>query len=237
MRPVDLVGAQTPFHEWDGRLGEIFDRLAPRYDRLLDVQSLGLHRYWRRTLVKAMSPRAGQRILDAAGGRGEMAKRIAASDRQVVVLDRSLPMIEAGRSTSGENIDWAEGRVEALPFGDASMDSVVCAFGMRNVDCIEEALGEFLRVLKPGGYFFCLEVSRPWRALRPLYRAFCRYLVPALGALVVRVPGAYEYLVSSILEFPARIEVKRRLENAGFVSVRFHCLTMGIVCIHVGARP
>ncbi|MEA3276136.1 MAG: class I SAM-dependent methyltransferase [Pseudomonadota bacterium] len=135
---------------------ETFHRLAPYYDRLLDAQSLGLHRYWRRILVRIMSPRPGQRILDLAGGRGEMAKRIAAPDRRVIVLEPSIPMISAGRSNGTGDLSWVAGLTRALPFTDASMDAVVCAFGVRNVTYVEAALKEVLRVLKPGARFYCL---------------------------------------------------------------------------------
>ncbi len=216
---------------------ETFHRLAPRYDRLLDVQSLGLHRYWRRVLVKKMAPRTGQFILDIAGGRGEMAKRLAARDRFVVVLEASVPMINAGRSAGIRDVKWVAGLTRSLPFADASVDAAVCAFGIRNVTYMEESLREILRVLKPGAKFYCLEASHPWAPIRPFYRVFCRYLVPRLGAWVTRVPEAYDYLVHSILEFPDREQIKCLFEKMGFTNVQVHRLTLGVVCIHIGSRP
>ncbi|MEJ2382398.1 MAG: ubiquinone/menaquinone biosynthesis methyltransferase [Gammaproteobacteria bacterium] len=233
----DFAGRQTTPEERDRRLAEIFERLAPRYDRLLDVQTLGLHRHWRRVLVRMMRPRPGDRILDVAGGSGEMAIRLSGADRRVIVLDRSLPMIEAGRSRTPAPVAWVAGLARTLPFRTGSMDAVVCAFGVRNVTYVEAALKESLRVLRSGGWFYCLEVSRPWAPLRPLYRGYCHYLVPRLGAWITRAPEAYDYLVESILEFPDRETIKNAMETAGFVSVHYRCLTLGVVCIHAGRKP
>jgi demethylmenaquinone methyltransferase/2-methoxy-6-polyprenyl-1,4-benzoquinol methylase len=216
---------------------DMFQRLAPYYDRLLDVQSLGLHRYWRRVLVRTLAPRRGERLLDVAGGSGEMAQRLVAQDRLVVVLEPSLPMINAGRSRGIRDVVWVAGVARALPFPDASMDAVVCAFGIRNVTSVEGALREIFRVLKPGGRFVCLEVSRPWAPVRPVYYAFCRYVVPRLGAWVTRLPEAYAYLVDSIVDFPDHKEIKRLFENTGFSKVSCRRLTLGIVCLHTGTKP
>jgi demethylmenaquinone methyltransferase/2-methoxy-6-polyprenyl-1,4-benzoquinol methylase len=226
----------TP-EERDRLMRDIFQRLASYYDRLLDVQSLGLHRYWRRVLVRALTPHTGHRLLDVAGGSGEMAKRLVAPDRIVVVLEPCLPMIKAGRSRGLRNVKWVAGVARALPFLDASMDTVVCAFGIRNVTYVDLTFKEILRVLKPGGRFLCIEVSRPWAPVRPFFYAFCRYLVPRLGAWVTRLPDVYEYLVDSILEFPDHKEIKCLLEKTGFVNVIYRRLTMGIVCIHIATKP
>jgi demethylmenaquinone methyltransferase/2-methoxy-6-polyprenyl-1,4-benzoquinol methylase len=221
----------------DRLMRDIFQHLAPYYDRLLDVQSLGLHRYWRRVLVRKMSLHPGQRLLDVAGGSGEMAKRLVAPDRTVIVLEPSLPMINAGRLRGIHNVHWVAGVARALPFPDATIDTVVSAFGIRNVTYVDLTCQEVLRVLKPGGRFFCLEVSRPWKPVRPFFYAFCRYLVPRLGAWVTRLPGVYEYLVDSIVDFPDHKEIKCLLEETGFVNVSYHRLTMGIACIHFSTKP
>lgn len=226
----------TP-EERDRLMLDTFQRLAPYYDRLLDVQSLGLHRYWRRVLVRTLAPRPGQRLLDVAGGSGEMAKRLVAQDRIVVVLEPSLPMINAGRSRGIRDVVWVAGLARALPFPDASMDAVVCAFGIRNVTYVGVALQEIFRILKPGGRFLNLEVSRPWAPVRPFYYAFCRHLVPRLGAWVTRLPDVYEYLVDSIVDFPDHKEIKRLFEDTGFTNVSWRRLTLGIVCLHIGTKP
>jgi demethylmenaquinone methyltransferase/2-methoxy-6-polyprenyl-1,4-benzoquinol methylase len=230
-------GQRVSPEERDRRMQATFSCLAPFYDRLLDIQTFGLHRYWRWVLVRMMAPQPGWRILDVAGGSGEMAKRLAAPDRQVIVLESSIPMIDVGRAHGIKNVDWVAGLARALPFPDASMDAVVSAFGIRNLTYVEAGLKEILRVLKPGSCFYCLEASRPCRPVRLLHYAYCRYLVPRLGALVTRVPEAYDYLVDSILDFPGRTEFGCLLEDIGFTQVHYHSLTMGTVCIHVGTRP
>jgi len=226
----------TP-QERDRRMREIFQHLAPYYGRIARRANSGLHRYWRRVLVRMMAPRPGQRILDVAGGCGEMARRLTTPERPVIVLEPSKEMMQVGRMQCPQNVDWVAGVARALPFSDASMDAVVCAFGMRNVTYVQPALKEILRVLKPGGRFYCLEVSLPWMPLRILYRAYCRYLVPRLGHWITDMPEAFEYLTASILEFPDKEECKRLMEDVGFTDVYFRCLTLGIVCIHVGVKP
>lgn len=223
--------------ERDRRMMETFHRLAPFYGRLLDVQSLGLHRWWRRVLVRMMARHPEGQILDLAGGRGEMARRLATPARAVVVLEPSLEMMRIGRTECPDEVFWVAGLARTLPFPDASMDAVVCAFGMRNVTYVEPALREILRVLKPGGSFYCLEASRPWAPVRPLYRAYCRYLVPRLGRWVTDMPEVFDYLVASILEYPDAQECKRLLETMGFSDVHYRGLSLGVVCIHVGRKP
>ena len=226
----------TP-EERDRRMREIFRRLPPYYARLLDVQSLGLHRYWRWVLVRMMSAQSGQRILDVAGGCGEMARRLSTVAHPVVVLEESMEMMQTGRPDCPKSVDWVAGQARALPFADASMNTVVCAFGMRNVTYVELALSEILRVLKPGGGFYCLEVSLPWKPVRPLYRVYCRYLVPLLGRWITKIPEIFDYMKASILEFPDKNACKKLLEKMGYTDVYFRCLTLGVVCIHVGTRP
>ena len=218
-------------------MSDTFQHLAPYYDRLLDVQTLGLHRYWRQVLVRVLVPRSGQWLLDVAGGAGEMAKRLAAPDRMVVVLDASLAMINTGRSRGINDVLWVAGLSRALPFPDAAMDAAVCAFGIRNVTYVDRTLQEIFRVLKPGGRFACMEVSRPWAPVRPFYYAFCRYVVPRLGSWVIRLPEVYEYLVDSILDFPDHREITRLFKETGFINVKCRRLTLGIVCLHIGTKP
>lgn len=146
-------------------------------------------------------------------------------------------MIRTGRPQCPDEVAWVAGLARALPFPDASMEAVVCAFGMRNVTFAKLALKEVMRVLKPGGGFYCLEVSRPWAPVRPLYRAYCRYLVPHLGRWITNVPEVFDYLVASVLEFPDAEECKRLLEAMGFADVYYRSLTLEVVCIHVGTKP
>ncbi|MGD8642294.1 MAG: ubiquinone/menaquinone biosynthesis methyltransferase [Gammaproteobacteria bacterium] len=226
----------TP-EERDRLISTTFQSLAPYYDRLMDIQTFGLHRYWRRVLVRILVPRPGQRLLDVAGGTGQMAKRLAASNRTVIVLEPSLPMIETGRSQDIKDLCWVAGRARALPFSDNSMDTVVCTFGIRNVTYVERAMHEVYRVIKPGGCFICMEVSRPWPIVRPLYYAYCRFIVPRLSSWIIPLPKIYEYLVDSILDFPDRKEIRRLFKENGFIDVKCRRLTLGIVCLHTGVKP
>jgi demethylmenaquinone methyltransferase/2-methoxy-6-polyprenyl-1,4-benzoquinol methylase len=224
--------------ERDRRIREIFVHLAPGYGRLCDSMTLGLHRYWRRVLAHAVGARPHQRILDVAGGGGEAARLFAGPDHQVVVVDPSLPMINQGRRRKGSrHIDWVAGVARYLPFADASVDTVTVAFGIRNITFVEEALKEALRVLRPGGRFLCLEVSQPWKPLRPLYHALLHEILPRVGAWIVNYPPAYSYLVESIKGFPSHDELKRLLEAVGFTGVGYRELSLGVACLHIADKP
>ena len=223
--------------ERERRLRVAFDRLAPYYDRLCDIQSLGLHRYWRKVFLNMVTQQRGQRIVDIAGGCGEIAHRLASPDRQVIVLDSSIAMMNKGRSNDLTGVDWVSGLARELPFPNTCMDTVTCAFGIRNLTYVSAGIQEIYRVLKPGGRFYCLEVSQPWPLIRPLFKAYCRYVVPRLGALITRQQEAYDYLVESIIDFPSRKEIKDLLEQTGFVDVRSTSLTLRIACIHVSTKP
>lgn len=226
----------TP-HERDQRMRDVFHRLAPHYDRLCDVMTLGLHRRWRRVLKRMVTFKAHQRLLDVAGGCGETAASFAGPDRQVIVLDSSLPMMEIGRQQGRGDIDWVAALARALPFPDDSMDVVTISFGLRNVTFVGGTLREALRVLKPGGRFFCLEVSNQAGIVKPLHHAFARYLAPWLGTRITRAPDAFDYFVESVLGFPAPGEIKDLMEHVGFVDVRYHALSLGIACVHSGTKP
>jgi demethylmenaquinone methyltransferase / 2-methoxy-6-polyprenyl-1,4-benzoquinol methylase len=228
--------AVTP-HERDRRMREIFRRLAPRYDRVCDVMTLGLHRRWRRVLERMVTLGAGQRLLDIAGGCGETAACFAGKDHQVIVLDPSLPMMEMGRARGAPNIDWVAAVGRALPFPDETMDVVTITFGLRNVTFVGGTLRESLRVLKQGGRFFTLEVSKPSSLVGPLHHAFTRYAAPWLGMRVVRAADVYDFFVESVLGFPGAAEIKELMEHVGFTDVRYTRLSLGVACIHSGTKP
>jgi demethylmenaquinone methyltransferase/2-methoxy-6-polyprenyl-1,4-benzoquinol methylase len=226
----------TP-EERDRRMRETFRRLAPGYDRLCDVMTLGIHHYWRRVFNHMVNLKPGQRMLDVAGGCGETAIPFAAPDRQVIILDPSLPMMKIGRSRSDPSLQWVAAVARALPFPDDSMDVVTMSFGLRNVTFVRATLEEVLRVLKPGGRFLCLEVSRPWFLLKPFHDAFARYAVPWLGARIIRAPDVFDYLVESIHGFPAQEQIKGLMERIGFVEVRYQNLSFGTAAIHAAVKP
>ncbi|MCI4428949.1 MAG: class I SAM-dependent methyltransferase, partial [Burkholderiales bacterium] len=202
-----------------------------------DLMSMGIHRLWKRSLVRMAAPAPGQCIVDLAGGTGDVAALMAAADRQVTVCDPSAAMMQVGRARGHLHVQWLEGTGENMPLPPASVDTVTIAFGIRNVTRIEDALVEVLRVLKPGGRFLCLEFSTPHALVRPFYNLFSFTVIPRLGAWIAQAPEAYSYLVESIRRFPDQRAFKAMIEQAGFADVSYRNLSFGIACIHSGTRP
>ena len=223
--------------ERERRIRRVFEAVAARYDLMNDLMSMGIHRLWKRTLVRLAAPRSGQTIIDLAGGTGDVAALMAAPDRTVMVCDPSLPMMAVGRARGHAHVQRLEGTGEQMPLPSASVDTLTIAFGIRNVTRVEHALVEVLRVLKPGGRFLCLEFSTPHAPIRPLYNLFSFTIIPRLGAWVANAPEAYNYLVESIRRFPDQRAFKTMIEQAGFVDVGYRNLSFGIACIHIGRRP
>ncbi len=217
----------------------VFDSVAPRYDLMNDLMSAGLHRLWKRDMVAWLAPRAGQNILDVAGGTGDIAFRIRdRADCRVTVLDINGQMLSEGRARAIDQnrlagLDWICGNAEALPFPDAHFDAYTIAFGIRNVTHIDRALAEAFRVLKPGGRFLCMEFSRvPGDVLRKAYDAYSLNVIPKIGELVTGDRAAYQYLVESIRRFPPQEQFLRLIEAAGFGNAQYRNLTHGVVAMH-----
>lgn len=223
--------------ERERRIRRVFEAVAARYDLMNDLMSMGIHRLWKRTLVRLAAPRSGQTIVDLAGGTGDVAALMAAPGRTVIVCDPSLPMMAVGRARGHAHVQWLEGTGEQMPLPSASVDTLTIAFGIRNVTRVEDALVEVLRVLKPGGRFLCLEFSTPYAPIRPFYNLFSFTIIPRLGAWVANAPEAYNYLVESIRRFPDQRAFKALIEQAGFAEVSYRNLSFGIACIHIGRRP
>ncbi len=222
--------------ERERRIRRVFDTVAPRYDLMNDLMSMGTHRLWKRAFARMAAPRAGQVIVDLAGGTGDIAALMAGADRLVAVCDPSVAMMEAGRQRGRGALVWLAGAAERLPFADRAVDTLTISFGIRNVTDMPAALAEIRRVLKPGGRFLCLEFSKAWAPIRPFYNLFSFTVIPRLGAWVARAPEAYNYLIESIRRFPDQEEMKAIMERAGFADVRYRNLTFGIACIHVGTK-
>jgi demethylmenaquinone methyltransferase/2-methoxy-6-polyprenyl-1,4-benzoquinol methylase len=211
-----------------------------------DLMSVGVHRLWKSAMIDWLRPRAGQRMVDVAGGTGDIAFRIL--ERQpsahVTVCDINREMIETGRDRAidrgmlpSDTIDWLCGDAEALPLADASQDAYTIAFGIRNVTRIEAALREARRVLKPGGRFLCLEFSHvSWPALAGLYDAYSLHVLPAIGAAVTGDGDAYRYLAESIRRFPDQRRFAAMIEDAGLGQCRHRDLSGGIVALHSAWR-
>jgi demethylmenaquinone methyltransferase/2-methoxy-6-polyprenyl-1,4-benzoquinol methylase len=223
----------------------VFDSVARRYDLMNDLMSAGIHRWWKAAMIAALNPRPGQRLLDVAGGTGDIARRALPRLQQgglAVVCDATPPMLEEGRAGALDagilaGLEWVAGDAEALPFPDAAFDLYTIAFGLRNVTHIEAALAEARRVLKPGGRFMCLEfapaVAPP---LQPLYDAYSLYALPLLGRIVTGDRDAYAYLVESIRRFPPQSEIVARIAAAGLDRARFRNLSGGIATLYSAWR-
>lgn len=210
-----------------------FEGVAPRYDLMNDLMSLGIHRLWKDRFVAAAAVRPGEAALDLAGGTGDVAFRLAAAGARVGVADPSAAMMAVGRGRpGGERVTWTEAEAEDLPFATGHFDLVTVAFGIRNVTRLDAALGEIRRVLRPGGRFLCLEFSRPRAWLRPFYGLWSRTAIPALGAAVSGRREAYRYLVDSIARFPDQAAFAEIVRANGFHDVGWDDLSFGIAAIH-----
>lgn len=219
------------------RIRRVFTAIAGRYDLMNDLTSLGIHRLWKRLLVRTADLQPGQKAVDLAGGTGDIACMMAGERRQVVVCDPSIAMMEAGRRLPrAAQVAWVAGEGEALPFADGTLDLVTISFGIRNVTRLDDALKEMHRVLKPGGRLLCLEFSHPHPLIRPLYDLYSHLVIPRLGAWIAQAPEAYTYLIESIRRFPDQETLARYFHEAGFAQVTYRNLGFGIACLHVGVK-
>jgi demethylmenaquinone methyltransferase / 2-methoxy-6-polyprenyl-1,4-benzoquinol methylase len=226
---------------------DVFDRSARRYDLMNDLMSLGVHRVWKDITVTRAAPRPGARLIDVAGGTGDLARafldradalrgRRGGAPAEAVVADINAQMLGAGLKRGARaGLDWVCANAEALPFPDAHANVVTIGFGIRNVTDRPAALKEMRRVLRPGGRFVCLEFSRPTtRALERVYDAWSFNVIPWLGERIAQDRDSYQYLVESIRRFPHQDAFAAELEDAGFARVSVTNLSGGIAAIHVG---
>ena len=230
----------TPDEKTNLVLG-VFDSVASRYDIMNDVMSGGIHRVWKDKFVKTVNPKAQQKILDVAGGTGDIAFRLydkSDGEAFITVSDINESMLSVGQDRAYDrgitkNMDWVTANAETLPFDDNSFDVYTISFGLRNVTHIDNALKEAARVLKPGGRFYCLEFSHVDNpVVRKIYDGYSDYLIPKFGEIVAKDRESYQYLVESIRKFPRRENLKSRLLNAGFSSASYETMTFGVVAIH-----
>ncbi|HEY1963105.1 MAG TPA: bifunctional demethylmenaquinone methyltransferase/2-methoxy-6-polyprenyl-1,4-benzoquinol methylase UbiE [Rhizomicrobium sp.] len=238
---------EVPESEKEGLVREVFSHVARRYDVMNDLMSGGVHRLWKDALVEWLNPQPGWRVLDVAGGTGDVAFRIADAVRRrggpadILVCDINAEMIGEGvrrASEKGEGaVEWVCGDAEALPFADAQFDACTIAFGIRNVTHIDRALAEARRVLKPGGRFLCLEFSRcEAPGLDALYERYSFDVLPRLGELVAKDAEAYRYLAESIRRFPPQKAFARMIEKAGLSRVKVRNMAGGIAALHSAWR-
>jgi demethylmenaquinone methyltransferase/2-methoxy-6-polyprenyl-1,4-benzoquinol methylase len=236
---VSFGYAEVTPEEKTARVGAVFRNVAARYDLMNDAMSGGMHRLWKDRFVRRVKPRAGESILDMAGGTGDVAFRLAASGAQVTVSDINGAMLEVGMERAAkrriDGLVWSEQNAETLSFGDAAFDAYTIAFGIRNVTHIDRALAEAHRVLKRGGRFFCLEFSTTlWPGFADVYDAYSHRVVPKLGKLLANDEESYRYLVESIRRFPDMARFKAMIGEAGFVRTNVEPLLGGLVAIHSG---
>jgi demethylmenaquinone methyltransferase/2-methoxy-6-polyprenyl-1,4-benzoquinol methylase len=231
---------QVPEDEKAKRVGAVFSSVAPSYDLMNDLMSLGLHRVWKRFALEMSGVRAGSRVLDVASGSGDLAlafaKRVGPTG-QVWMTDINAEMLGVGRDKlldAGLFAPLARCDAEKLPFGGDQFDCVSVAFGLRNMTHKDRALAEMARVTRPGGRVIVLEFSRPWKPLAGAYDAYSFKVLPRLGKLVARDEEAYRYLAESIRMHPDQHELKAMMEAAGLARVEYFNLAAGVVALHRG---
>ena len=236
---------EVPAGEKQARVGAVFESVAERYDVMNDLMSLGLHRGWKRFAAHIARVRTGARVLDLAGGTGDLTARLAPAVGEggsVVLADISRPMLERGRtrlvdSGIAGNVHYAECDAEHLPFPDRSFDRVLIGFGLRNVTNQDRALAEMWRVLRPAGMLLVLEFSQlTVPALQRAYDAWSFAVLPALGRFVAGDADSYRYLAESIRRHPHQEMLLAAMREAGFERCGFHNLACGIVAVHKGYR-
>ena len=222
------------------RVRGVFDSVVPKYDLMNDLMSGGMHRFWKRFTVEVAGVRAGERVLDLAGGTGDLVRLFAARVGPagvVVHTDINGAMLAAGRDRlldDGVVMPTVQCNAEALPFRARSFDCVSIGFGLRNVTHKERALAEMKRVLRPGGTALVLEFSRVAAPLGPAYDWYSFNVLPKLGKLVADDEASYRYLAESIRVHPDQETLKAMMTAAGFDGVDYHNLTAGVVAVHVG---
>ncbi len=227
-----------------GMVHGVFSSVASRYDLMNDLMSGGVHRLWKEAMIDWLAPRPGMRLVDVAGGTGDIAlrflKRLKGAGH-ATVCDMTQAMLDEGARRAGKdgpgNIDWVCGDAMALPFADRRFDACTIAFGIRNVTRIGDALADAFRVLKPGGRFLCLEFSQiPNPGLQWLYDRYSFNIIPPIGRAVTGDRDSYQYLVESIRKFPDQERFAAMIRGAGFGQVKYRNLTMGVAALHSGWR-
>lgn len=227
------------------KVADVFHSVAAKYDLMNDVMSMGIHRLWKRFTIEMSGVRSGHKVLDLAGGTGDLAAKFAdkvGDTGQVILADINQSMLNVGRDKLidngyGNKVQFAQVNAETLPFEDNSFDIITIAFGLRNVTHKEKALASMQRILKPGGRLLVLEFSKPehdW--LSKVYDTYSFSLLPAMGKLLVNDSDSYKYLAESIRMHPDQNSLKQMMLDAGFDEVEYHNMTGGIVALHRGFK-
>ncbi len=235
---------EVPVEDKVQRVAGVFHSVADKYDLMNDLMSMGVHRLWKRFTVHASGVKRGSKVLDIAGGTGDLTlkfSKLVGSTGQVVLADINASMLNVGRdrlTDSGivDNIDYVQANAESLPFPDNSFDCITIAFGLRNVTDKDAALCSMYRVLKPGGRLLILEFSKPADWLAPIYDNYSFKLLPKIGKLVSNDEDSYRYLAESIRMHPDQETMKSMMVKAGFERCDYHNMSAGIVALHSGYK-
>lgn len=234
----------VPVGEKSQHVRHVFDSVADNYDLMNDMMSLGIHRLWKRYAINMATLKPGERVLDLAGGTGDLTRLMApiVGERgHITLADINAAMLDNGRSRlldkgiSG-NVDFAQVDAEQLPFPDNSFDLVTMAFGLRNVTNKQRALDSLYRVIRPGGRLLVLEFSRPTALLKPAYDFYSFSVLPRLGRFIAKDESSYRYLAESIRMHPDQQTLQSMMEQAGLERCDYHNLSGGIVAIHRGYK-
>jgi len=224
------------------KVGEVFHSVAQKYDVMNDVMSAGMHRLWKRFAVDTSGVKAGDKVLDIAGGSGDLSKLFAnkvGPTGEVILTDINASMLAVGRDRmidAGLAIPAMQCNAEQLPFADNSFDCVIVAFGLRNMTHKDIALKEMQRVLKVGGRLLVLEFSKVWQPLEKVYDLYSFKLLPMMGKLIAKDAESYEYLAESIRMHPDQETLKQMMLDAGFGKVDYYNLSAGVVALHKGYK-
>ena len=232
----------VPESEKAGRVQGVFSSVASKYDIMNDVMSVGIHRIWKDAMMDWLAPRPGQRLLDVAGGTGDISFRFLkrAGHGHSTVLDITESMLVEGRKRAeaermSDSLNWVVGDAMALPFESNTFDVYTISFGIRNVTRPQEALNEAFRVLKPGGRLMVLEFSQlPNPMMQAAYDAYSFNVIPRMGQLIAGDRDSYQYLVESIRNFPDQDTFLDMVRQAGFGNAKYRNLSMGIAALHSG---
>ena len=225
-----------------GRVQGVFTSVASKYDIMNDVMSVGIHRVWKDAMMDWLAPRPGQKLLDVAGGTGDISFRFLkrAGSGHSTVLDLTESMLVAGRQRAeaddmADSLDWVVGDAMKLPFPDNTFDVYTISFGIRNVTRVQDALNEAFRVLKSGGRLMVLEFSQlPNTGLQKLYDLYSFNVIPRMGRMIANDRDSYQYLVESIRKFPDQETFAGMIRAAGFEQVSYRNLSFGIAALHSG---
>jgi len=237
MAKADFGYEQVPEGEKADRVGQVFDRVAQRYDLMNDLMSLGLHRAWKRFAIRIARVQPGERVLDVATGSGDLARALSERGADVWMTDVNHRMLSIGRDRmldAGRMLPAVQSDAERLPFADRTFDCVTVAFGLRNMTHKDRALAEMRRVLRVGGRLLVLEFSRVWEPLAKAYDVYSFRVLPWLGERVAGDASAYRYLAESIRMHPDQERLAAMMRGAGLDQVDYFNLAAGVVALHRG---